>query len=197
MNNRLLAGMCAALVLGACVKRELTSDERLERATATNPKDPLGAPELAKVRCDDTQEPLSKAQNESRPEGERLQAYMDLYDSLLTRSRKFEEAMNRNPDLAYNEGTQELVAAREKCVQLTADVKMAFETYTRELVELPTVQEIKGGAPVVVARLDFNVLRAAIDKLAPDDREALLNRVANAEKKVDSKPESKKRGGNK
>jgi hypothetical protein len=35
-----------------------------------------------------------------------------------------------------------------------------------------------------VARLDFNTLRQAIEALGPDDRESLLTRVANAEKKV-------------
>ncbi len=194
MNNRLLAGMCAVIFFAGCPK-EISSDERLERATSRKgAKEQLGAAELAKVRCDDTQEFLTKAQNESRPEGERLQTYVDLYESLVTRSSKFDEAMNRNPDLAYQEGTQDLVAAREKCIQLTADIKVAFETYVRELVELPTVQEIRGGSPVVVARLDFNILRGAIEKLGPDDREQLLSRVAAAEKKVEIK-DSKKKGG--
>lgn len=194
MNNRLLAGMCAVIVFTGCPK-EISSNERLERATARKQvKDQVGAAELAKVRCDDTQEPLTRAQNETRPEGERLQSYIDLYESLVTRSNTFEEAMNRNPDLAYQEGTQDLVAAREKCVQLTADIKVAFETYVRELVELPTVQEIRGGAAVVVPRLDFGILRAAIEKLAPDDREQLLARVATAEKKIETK-EPKKKGG--
>ena len=186
--------MCAAVLWGACVK-EISSDERLERATArSSPKNEAGAAELAKVRCDDAQEALTKAQGDNRPDGDRLQGYVDLYVSLQARSDKFEEMMNRYPDLAYQESTQELVAAREKCTQMAADVRVAFETYVRELVELPTVQEIRGGSPTVVARLDFGILRNAIEKLAPDDREQLLSRVALAEKKVEAKPE-KKRGG--
>ena len=32
---------------------------------------------------------------------------------------------------------------------------MEFETYVRELVAVPTAQDIKGGNTVTVARLDF------------------------------------------
>jgi len=54
----------------------------------------------------------------------------------------------------------------------------------RELVDVPTVQEVKGGNTITVARLDFNTLRQAIETLNPDDKEQLMSRVGNAEKKV-------------
>ena len=53
---------------------------------------------------------------------------------------------------------------------------MEFETYVRELVAVPTAQDIKVGQHVTVARLDFATLRQAIRVLAPDDAEALLAR---------------------
>jgi hypothetical protein len=62
---------------------------------------------------------------------------------------------------------------------------------------VPTVQEIKGGATVVIARLDFNTLRQAIETLSPDDKEQLLTRVANAEKKVSSVTEAEPAAGGK
>jgi len=120
---------------------------------------------------------------------------MGLFESLKGRTAKFNEAMTRNPDLAYQEGSQELVSAREQCIQQTADVKFEFERYIRELVEVPTVQEIKGGTTVTVARLDFGTLKSAIESLNPDDRDQLLNRVSNAEKKVEIKAEPRKKGG--
>ena len=43
--------------------------------------------------------------------------------------------------------------------------------------------------------LDFGTLRQAIQSLSPDDKEQLLNRVANAEKKVEVKAEAPKRKG--
>ncbi len=54
---------------------------------------------------------------------------------------------------------------------------------------MPTVQEIKGGNTVTIARLDFNTLRQAIETLDPDDKDSLLNRVGNAEKKVSAAAE--------
>jgi hypothetical protein len=51
-------------------------------------------------------------------------------------------------------------------------------------VSVPTVQEIKGGNTVTVARLDFNTLRQAIDTLNTEDKEQLLARVLTTEKQV-------------
>lgn len=193
MIKRLFAASFACLCLWACTK-EISSEERLERETSTKDvKAAATAEELARIKCNDVAESMQKARNENRPETERVQSYMDLYDSLKTRGQRFDEAMSRNPDLAYKEGSQELVAAREECVQQSADVKVEFERYVRELVEVPTVQEIKGGSTVTVARLDFNTLRAAIELLNSDDRDQLLNRVANAEKKVEVKAEPRKK----
>lgn len=191
MLKRLVAA-AAAVALSGCVK-EITSEERLERETQSkDPKSAATAEELSRIKCSDTNDTLQKARNDTRPETDRLQTYIELYESLNARRQKFEEAMSRNPDLAYKEGSQELVAAREECVQQSADVKVEFERYVRELVDVPTVQEIRGGSTVVVARLDFTVLRQAIETLNGDDRDALLNRVANAEKKVEVKPDAKK-----
>jgi hypothetical protein len=62
------------------------------------------------------------------------------------------------------------------------------------LVDVPTVQEIKGGNTVTIARLDFNTLRQAIETLNPDDKDTLLNRVSNAEKKVSASAEPAETG---
>ncbi|WP_224363155.1 hypothetical protein [Hyalangium versicolor] len=173
------------LSVSGCVAREITSDERLDRETSNlSVKDTPNAGELEKVSCENTAEELNKARNVNRPETDRLMDYIALYDSLRKRTQTFEEAMTRNPDLQYREGANTIVNAKEVCIQQTADVRVEFETYMRELVDVPTVQEIKGGNTVTIARLDFNALRQAIETLAPDDKDALLNRVANAEKKV-------------
>lgn len=182
-----LPAVATILLLSAtgCV-REITSDERLEREspTLTSSKATPDATTLSKVHCDDTGDALTQARNVNIPETDRLARYIDLYSSLKKRNDTFEEAMKRNPDLNYTEGSQSLVAAREACIQQTADVKVEFETYVRELVDVPTVQEIKGGNTVVVPRLDFNTLRQAIETLGPDDKEQMLAKVQNAEKKV-------------
>jgi hypothetical protein len=191
MRTLLVAGL--AVVSFSCVK-EISSDERLERATQKNEvKGSDTAADLAKIKCDDTNNELNKARNDSRPETDRVVSYKELFDSLKVRVARFDEAMSRNPDLQFQEGSQEIVNAKETCVQNMADVKVEFETYVRELVNVPTVQEIKGGSTVVVARLDFGVLREAIEALNPDDRDSLLNKVSNAEKKVEVKAEPRKK----
>jgi hypothetical protein len=173
------------LSVTGCAARELTSDERLDRDTSNLAvKDSPKAGELEKLSCENTGEELNKARNVNRPETERLTDYITLYDSLRKRTQTFEEAMSRNPDLQYREGAGNIVNAKEVCIQQTADVRVEFETYVRELVDVPTVQEIRGGNTVTIGRLDFNTLRQAIETLALDDKDTLLNRVASAEKKV-------------
>jgi hypothetical protein len=181
-----LPAAATVLLLSAtgCVK-DIPSEERLERETqlAAREKTPDAAA-LARLSCDDTPEALNGPRNVNRPETERVLNYLELYNSLLKRNATFEMAMNRNPDLSYTQGSEQLVAARDNCIQQTADVRVEFETYVRELVDVPTVQEIKGGITVTVARLDFKALRMAIEAMELDDREMLLSRVANAEKRV-------------
>jgi hypothetical protein len=85
------------------------------------------------------------------------------------------------------------VDAKELCVQQTADVRVEFERYVRDLVKTPVVDEVRGGNTVKVARLDFSTLRMAIETLSPDDKDQLLARVANAEKTIQSRPDDTKR----
>ena len=181
-----LPAAATVLLLSAtgCVK-DISSEERLDRETQFSSMESTpDAAELAKLNCDDAVDALVGSRNVNRPETERVMSYIELYTSLLKRNVTFETAMNRNPDLSYNAGSEQLVAARDNCIQQTADVRVEFETYVRELVDVPTVQEIKGGHMVTVARLDFNTLRQAIETLALDDKELLLTRVASAEKRV-------------
>ena len=168
-----------------CIK-EISSEERLERESPSlgSPKGTPDADSLSRVHCDDTGDALNQARNVNIAESERVMSYIDLYTSLLKRNATFTEAMSRNPDLNYTEGSEKLVAARDACIQQTADVKVEFETYVRELVDVPTVQEIKGGNTVTVGRLDFTTLRQAIETLGSDDKDQMLAKVAAAEKKV-------------
>src|SRR5688572_23455248 len=137
MRTLIVAGLVVTSL--SCVK-EISSDERLERATQKNDvKGSDTASTLAKIKCDDTNNELNKARNDSRPETDRVISYKELFDSLKQRVARFDEAMSRNPDLQFQEGSQEIVSAKETCVQNMADVKVEFETYVRELVNVPTV----------------------------------------------------------
>lgn len=171
----------------ACVK-EISSEERLERETrAPSEQKAATAKELEKLNCTDSTQALTRARNENQPENERVTGYAELYENLADRVQTFENAMSRNPDFRYRSEFQPLVAARDVCIQQQADVGVEFDRYVRELVTVPTVQEVKGGTTVTVARLDYDVLRDAIEVLNPDDKDALLGRVAAAEKKVEAR----------
>ncbi len=182
-----LSAAAAVFLLSATgsIPMLISAVARLPRhPTTVAVKDTPQASELEKLTCDNTPEELTKARNVNRPETERLADYINLYSTLRKRIATFEEAMTRNPDLQYREGAVNIVAAKEACIQQSSDVRVEFENYMRELVDVPTVQEIKGGNTVTIARLDFDTLRQAIETLSPDDKEQLLNRVASAEKKV-------------
>ncbi|MBE2251034.1 MAG: hypothetical protein IAE78_15960 [Myxococcus sp.] len=193
MTTRTLAVLCTLTFASACVK-EITSDERLERETARS--DALKtntAAELSKIKCDELNNDLAKARDAAKTEEERLTTFSDVYERLKNRSARFDEAMSRNPDLAFQEGSQELVAARETCVQMAADVRNETESLIREIMQVLVVDEIKGGQTVRAARVDYAPLRAAIEKLELDDREALQNKISNAEKQIEVKAEKRGR----
>jgi hypothetical protein len=174
--------------------KEITSDERLERETARS--DALKtntAAELGKIKCDELNNDLAKARDAMKTEEERLSTFTDVYERLKNRSTRFDEAMSRNPDLAFQEGSQELVAARETCIQMAADVRNETESLIREIMQVLVVDEIKGGQTIRAARVDYAPLRAAIEKLELDDREALQNKISNAEKQIDVKAEKRGR----
>lgn len=141
MSKRIVAALSAALLVTSCVK-EISSDERLERETRRS--DALTsetAGDLVKMKCDDITSELSKARDDSAPEEKRINIYSDLFERVNERTVKFEDALSRNPDLAYQEGSQEIIAARDGCVQSAADVRLDFEGLVREIIKLPVVDE--------------------------------------------------------
>lgn len=191
---RLLPAAALLILSSACVK-EISSEERLERElSGTSDRAALSGEELAKVNCNDISAELDRAHNENRPETDRMVAYIELYESLQKKVNTFEEAMTRNPDLVYQEGSQQLVQARDVCVNQLAEVRRDFERLTREIAEVATLQELRGGSTVTVARMDFNTLRQAINTLNPDDKDTLLNRIAAQEKRVEVEKPASKRG---
>jgi hypothetical protein len=189
---RLPSALIAASALSLACSHEISSEERLDRATANistgRPVPP--ANELSRIKCTDVENELARARNVDRPETDRVQNYSELYSSLKQKTQVLQDALQRNPDLSYQEDAEKIRSARDSCVQQTADVRVEFERYIRELVDVPIVQEVRGGRTISVARLDFNALRRAIVTLDSDDREAMLQRVNNAEKRIEAKAEA-------
>ncbi|MFO0600328.1 MAG: hypothetical protein U0228_33775 [Myxococcaceae bacterium] len=188
-----LAGFSLLASFSGCAT-ETSNEERLDRETRKMDSIKSStAGDLMRLKCDDITSDLTKARDDSAPEEKRMNMYSDLFDRAKERNTKFEEALTRNPDLAYQEGSQEIIAARDGCIQSAADVRLDFEGLVREIVNLPVVDEYKDGKPVKAARLSFDTLRSAIEKLDLDDKEQLMTRLANAEKTVEIKPSSRKR----
>ncbi|MFT3708433.1 MAG: hypothetical protein QM817_12340 [Archangium sp.] len=196
MSKRILGATFAAvtaLFMSGCAT-EMSSDERLDRETKrVDALKTNTAGELVRMKCDDITGELSKARDDSAPEEKRITIYSDLFDKVKERTAKFDEALTRNPDLAYQEGSAEIIGARDGCIQSAADVRLDFEGLVREIVNLPVVDEYRDGKPVKAARLSFDTLRGAIEKLDLDDKEQLLTRLANAEKTVEVKDTKRKR----
>ncbi|MFN0061740.1 MAG: hypothetical protein ACKVPX_04395 [Myxococcaceae bacterium] len=179
----------SVLAVAACA-HEISSEERLDRATkdiqATKPVPPPD--QLMQINCRDSDGALARARNVDRPETERVQAYIELFRELRSKSVLLEDALNREPDLTYRAGGDKLGLSRDTCVRQAADTKVEFESYIRELVNVPTVQEVKNGNTFTIPRLDFGVLRSAIEALSPEDRDTMLDRVAAVEKRLGQSP---------
>jgi hypothetical protein len=188
MTNRILIASLALLLSVAACATGISNEERLDRATEhSSAAKSKVAEELLRLRCDDLNTELARARDDAKPEEARLKVYLDLYERVRSRTAKFDEALSRNPDLTYQEGTQAIAALHDGCVQAQADVRFDFEGLVREVAVLPVVDEFRGGSTVKVPRLSFDLLRAAIDKLELDDREALVLKLSIAEKSIESK----------
>ena len=179
--------VAAALTGPGCVK-EIPSEERLDRETADIAVKPgIARRSSAKINCDDAGTELVPARDVNRPETERAQSYMNLYDSLQNRTKTFEEAYRPQPGPQLRPRTAATSSPRgTPACSRPPTCALEFETYTRELVDVPTVQEIKGGN--TDHRRAPGLQRAARgdrDLLAPDDKEALLNKLASAEKRIE------------
>jgi outer membrane murein-binding lipoprotein Lpp len=188
LRNRwvLRAVVGVSLSLSGCIK-EITSDERLERETKKSDASKTStAGDLLRLKCDDLKPSWNAARDEQQTEEKRLVTYIDVYDEAKKRTQQFDDAMNRNPDLNFQETAQELVSARDGCNETTADVRREFETLVREVTQVPVVDDYKSGQQVKVPRLSFDKMREAVTKLELDDKEALLLKISQAEKTVET-----------
>jgi hypothetical protein len=184
MIKKTVVVAAVAFSIQACHKG-ISNEERLERDTRQTHVDKLAtSSEFARLRCDDASNTLFKARDDAQPEGERLKIYVDLYLSLQNRTKKLDAAIARNPDLAYQEGSQDVLDRQETCLRQATDVRIETERVLRDLAETPTVQEIQGGNIVVVPRVDFAVLRRAIEAIDIDDKQGLLQAIDNAGQKL-------------
>ncbi len=189
MSKRIIlrAMISAAFLVGSGCIKEISSDERLERDTARSEAlQSAGASELAKMKCDDLTVELSKAQEDNGPEDKRLGLFLSLFERVKQRNAKFEEALSREPDLGYQQGSNTIIAARDGCIHAEADIRLGFEGLIREIIKAPVVDELRDRKTVKAERMSFVALRSAIDKLGLDDKESLFSVLEAAEKTIEN-----------
>lgn len=175
-----------AMLASGCVK-EISSDERLDRGTGAPLVKKIGVATLETLQCDDIAEALAAARDLDRSEPERVNLYLTLYASLDERRTLYLQARRHDAGLAYRRGGEKVVAAGELCVRRAGEVERELERVVRDLVSMPTVDEIRGGMTIHIVRLDFPTLRRAIDLLRLADREALLREVDLADRRLEAR----------
>lgn len=156
------------------------ADTRLEMAT-TEQASAEGS-EAAQISCSDIPSTLRSA--DEKPEGERLELITATFSDVKSRTNQLENAISRNPDLVFTETGDQVRANLEGCRSALADATSNLDRSIRDIVELPIIQEVHGNRTVAVPRMDFAIVRNALEVLGPEDKDTLLGRLEYAEKKV-------------
>jgi hypothetical protein len=184
----LFAGVPLALVACAHPAYGPDSDSRLEAAVADDKKSAQSeegvARQLSERSCGGDKKKLTDAEQDDKPDADRLKEYIRLYTDLLQRQKEIDKLIRDNPGAEFAGDGKTASQTLEECIALIADTHNSFDKFLREVVEVPISKEFQGTREVSVARVEFSLLRQAIDTLNPDDRENLSAKLDNAEHKL-------------
>ena len=166
-----------------------SSDDRLESAvkeaqTGDTLSDDAVGKEIQKRTCTGQRKQLSDAIRDDKPDSERLTAVMKIYAELKQKGDELDKIIKANPGAEFATAGKTASQTLDECNSLLADARSGFDRLIREITELPVLKEFHGSSELAVARVDFKLLRQAIDALDPDDRDALTARVETAEQRV-------------
>jgi hypothetical protein len=192
MRTPSLAALLAGLSVISCAHSAYgpSSDQRLEDATSS--KLSTEGADVATVRCADLIGRAQESKSEERPEADRLNIKTEVFTAARERHTKLDDAVTRNPDLIYSANGETIKANRDECQSLYADARSDLDRFVRELCEPLLIQDISGKT---VARIDFAVIRNALEALGPEDKDALLAKIDAAEKRVGAaRPAAKPQG---
>lgn len=194
MRTPSFAALLAALAAASCAHSAYgpSSDQRLEDATSS--KMSTEGADVATIRCADLIPRAQESKSEEKPEADRLNIKAEVFTAARERHTKLDDAVTRNPDLIYSPNGDTIKANRDECQSFFADARSDLDRFVREVCEPLLIQDISGKT---VARLDFSVIRNALEALGPEDKDVLLAKVEAAERKVGAaKPAPKgKKGG--
>jgi hypothetical protein len=192
MRTPSLAALLAGLSLISCAHSAYgpSSDQRLEDAISSQPS--TEGAEVATVRCADLIGRAQESKSEERPEADRLNIKTEVFTAARERHTKLDDAVTRNPDLIYSAEGETIKANHDECQSLFADARSDLDRFVRELCDPLLIQDISGRT---VARIDFALIRNALETLGPEDKDMLLAKVDAAEKRISTaKPAAKSQG---
>ncbi len=179
-----LLSLFALLSLAACSNHAAygpDSNDRLEESISESSGSGAGdAAALMALNCKE-QEKMLAAANLEPDEKKKLITIGNAYQAAKANFTRLDEAASSQTDLLYGKEGQKIKENLDGCRDASASAYSAFDRFTRELIDMPVVQEMKNRKMVNVARVDFATLRTAIDKLGASDREVLLNKLAMVE----------------
>ncbi len=186
--------LAASGLLSACAHPAYgpSSDDRLSAEVQDSAQLSAAKSTDRVLSCADLDESLARARNGERPESDRLRSYMHLYRELVGRTQANQKAFDRHPELVYGGGKEQAAAAAsrsasDQCQQMLADARSEFDLLVRELFQPLIITDVASGRKLKVARISFPLLKSAVQELAPTDQDSLLEKIAIAEKLVDSR----------
>ena len=181
---RALPLLAVLAVFGSGCVKQMSNEARLDREAPTDEVGELNYEQLARISCADTEERLKSVRQLVESENARLNAYAELHDSLRERTQTLAMAIRRDQDLLYVEDYRSIIDAHAACEAQQASVANEVERFTRELVAVPTVNDVKDGKRVTSLRVDPTVLRNVIDALNLPDEAELYEELLAAERSV-------------
>ncbi|HLT31801.1 MAG TPA: hypothetical protein VK013_17320 [Myxococcaceae bacterium] len=181
---RALPLLAAIAVVGTGCVKQISNEARLDREAPTDEVGELNYDQLARISCGDTEERLKGVRQLVESEDARLHAYAELHESLRERTHTLGMAIRRDQDLLYIEDYRSIIDAHADCEAQQASVANELERFTRELVAVPTVNDVKDGKRVTSLRVDPTALRNAIDALNLPDEAELYEELLAAERSV-------------
>lgn len=170
-------------VSSGCVAH-ISNEERLERETQLAEVGELNYDRLAQISCMDTESRLTGVRQLVDSEEERLRGYTELFESLRERTETLGMAIRRDQDLLYIEDYRSIIDAHAACEAQEAAVANEIERFARELVAVPTVNDVQGGRTVTQPRVNFTQLRNVIEALDLHDAQDLYEELMAAERRV-------------
>ncbi len=179
-----LVTVSALLSLAACASHSAygpDSNDRLDDSiSASKGGSSVDAAALMALNCKE-QDKMLAAANLETDEKKKLITLGKAYEAAKANFTKLDEAASSQTDLLYGKEGDTIKTNLEGCRDTSASAYSAFDRFTRELIDMPVVQEMQNKKMVNVARVDFATLRTAIDKLGATDREVLMNRLSTVE----------------